>query len=108
MKSLHFLAENVDTFLPGPYHRRNQGAFVRAAPDPLSGGVLYLILSAGPIAKAVLAVLAIFSIISWALIVEKWWQFRRVRRQTLAFLKVFREGRRAGVVAAAAKKLRES
>jgi len=108
MKSLHFLAENVDTFLPGPYHRRNQGACVPTSPDTLTGGVLDLILSAGPIAKAVLAVLAIFSIISWALIVEKWWQFRRVRRQTLAFLKVFREGRRAGVVAAAAKKLRES
>ena len=78
------------------------------SPDTLTGGVLELILSAGPIAKAVLAVLAIFSIISWALIVEKWWQFRRVRRQTLGFLKVFREGRRPSVVAAAAKKFRES
>jgi biopolymer transport protein TolQ len=74
----------------------------------LTGGILELILSAGPIAKAVLAVLAIFSIISWALIVEKWWQFGRVRRQTLAFLKVFREGRRPSVIAATAKKLRES
>jgi biopolymer transport protein TolQ len=81
---------------------------VPTSPDTLTGGVLDLILSAGPIAKAVLAVLAIFSIISWALIVEKWWQFRRVRRQTLAFLKVFREGRRPSVVAVAAKKLRES
>ena len=71
------------------------------SPDTLTGGVLELILSAGPIAKAVLAVLAIFSIISWALIVEKWWQFRRVRRQTLGFLKVFREGRRPSVVAVA-------
>jgi biopolymer transport protein TolQ len=40
--------------------------------------------------------------------VEKWWQFRRVRRQTLAFLKVFREGRRPSVVHSAARKLRES
>jgi len=75
---------------------------VPTSPDTLTGGVLELILSAGPIAKAVLAVLAIFSIISWALIVEKWWQFRRVRRQTLGFLKVFREGRRPSVVAVAA------
>jgi biopolymer transport protein TolQ len=67
-----------------------------------------LIWSAGPIAKAVLAVLAVFSIISWALIVEKWWQFRRVRAQTLGFLKVFREGRRPVLVATAAKKFRES
>jgi biopolymer transport protein TolQ len=77
-------------------------------PDTLTGGIIELILSAGPIAKAVLAILAIFSIVSWALIVEKWWQFRRVRRQTLGFLKVFREGRRPGVVSAAAKKFRES
>jgi biopolymer transport protein TolQ len=74
----------------------------------LHNGVLDLVLNAGPVAKAVLLVLLAFSIVSWALIVEKWWQFRRVRRQTLAFLKVFREGRRASVVAAAAKKLRES
>ena len=78
------------------------------SPDTLTGGILELILSAGPIAKAVLAVLAIFSVISWALIVEKWWQFRRVRRQTLAFLRVFREGRRPSVVVVSAKKLRES
>ena len=78
------------------------------SPDALTGGVLELIWSAGPIAKAVLAVLAVFSIISWALIVEKWWQLRRVRRQTLGFLKVFREGRRPSVVAVAAKKFRES
>jgi biopolymer transport protein TolQ len=78
------------------------------SPDTFTGGILDLILSAGPIAKAVLAVLAIFSIISWALIVEKWWQFRRVRRQTLAFLKVFRDGRRSSVIGGAAKKLRES
>ena len=76
------------------------------SPDTLTGGILDLILSAGPIAKAVLAVLAIFSIISWALIVEKWWQFSRVRRHTLNFVRVFREGRRANMVAAAAKKFR--
>ncbi|HEU5321261.1 MAG TPA: MotA/TolQ/ExbB proton channel family protein, partial [Methylomirabilota bacterium] len=42
------------------------------------------------------------------LIVEKWWQFRRVRRQTLAFVKVFREGRRPSIVHGAARKYRES
>jgi biopolymer transport protein TolQ len=78
------------------------------SPDTLSAGILDLIWSAGPVAKFVLAVLAIFSIISWALIVEKWWQLRRVRSQTLAFLKVFREGRRPAMVAVAAKKFRDS
>ena len=76
--------------------------------DSLSGGVLDLILNAGPVAKAVLALLALLSIISWALIVEKWWQLRRVRTHSTAFLRVFREGRRPSAVLAAAKKLRES
>jgi biopolymer transport protein TolQ len=76
--------------------------------DTLTSGIVELVLHAGPIAKVVLLVLAIFSIVSWALIVEKWWQFRRVRTQTLAFLKVFREGRRASAVYGAAKKLRDS
>jgi biopolymer transport protein TolQ len=70
--------------------------------------VLELVLNAGPVAKVVLAILLLFSIVSWALIVEKWWQFRRVRRQTLGFMKVFREGRRPSAVHIAARKLRES
>jgi biopolymer transport protein TolQ len=76
--------------------------------DTLHNGALDLILNAGPVAKAVLLVLLGFSIVSWALIVEKWWQFRRVRRQTLAFLKLYREARRGTPVFTAVKKYRES
>jgi len=76
--------------------------------EALTSGVLDLVLTAGPIAKAILVILALFSIVSWALIVEKWWQFRRVRRQTLAFLKVYREARTPSIVHATARKLRES
>jgi biopolymer transport protein TolQ len=78
------------------------------SPDTLTAGVLDLIWNAGPVAKLVLAVLAIFSIISWALIVEKWWQLRRVRSRTVGFLKVFREARRPSAVALVAKKFRDS
>ena len=76
--------------------------------ETLSSGVLELLLSAGPVAKSVLAILLLFSIVSWALIVDKWWQFRRVRRQSTAFLKAFREGRRSAAVVGASRKLRES
>ncbi len=76
--------------------------------DTLTSGVIELIWNAGPVAKFVLAVLLLFSVVSWALIVEKAWQFRRVRRQSLAFLKVFREGRRPSIVQVAAKKFRDS
>jgi biopolymer transport protein TolQ len=76
--------------------------------ESLNAGILELVWSAGPVAKFVLGVLLLFSIVSWALIVEKWWQFRRVRRQTLAFVKIFREARRPSVVHAAARKYRDS
>jgi biopolymer transport protein TolQ len=76
--------------------------------DPLSAGVLELIWNAGPVAKFVLVVLALFSVVSWALIVEKWWQLRRVRSQTLGFLKSFREGRRTSALQGVAKKYRDS
>jgi biopolymer transport protein TolQ len=76
--------------------------------DSLNAGILEILWTAGPVAKVVLGILLFFSIVSWALIVEKWWQFRRVRRQSLAFTKVFREGRRASVVQTAARKYRDS
>ncbi len=74
----------------------------------LTGGVADLVLSAGPIAKIVLSVLAVFSIICWALIVEKWWEFRRIRRESSRFLRIFREARRFSAIFTAAKKFRES
>jgi biopolymer transport protein TolQ len=74
----------------------------------LNTGILEILWNAGPVAKVVLGILLLFSIVSWALIVEKWWQFRRVRRQTLAFVKIFREGRRPSIVHAAARKYRDS
>ncbi|MGH7356847.1 MAG: MotA/TolQ/ExbB proton channel family protein [Candidatus Rokuibacteriota bacterium] len=74
--------------------------------EPLT--MLDLVWNAGPVAKAILGILAFFSIVSWALIVEKWWQFRRVHGQTLGFLKAFREARRPSIAQVAAKKHRES
>jgi biopolymer transport protein TolQ len=76
--------------------------------DALGSNVLDLVIQAGPVAKAVLALLGIFSVVSWALIVEKWWQMRRARSQTVQFLRAYREGRRPSVVFGAARKLRES
>jgi len=76
--------------------------------DTLSSGILALVWNSGPIAKVVLFILMVFSVVSWALIVEKAFQFRRVRRQTLEFLRVFREARRPSIVHSAARRLRQS
>ena len=69
----------------------------------MSTDVVSLIANAGPVAKFVLLVLFGFSIVSWALIVEKWWRFRTVRRQSTAFLRVFRQTRRPSAALGAAK-----
>lgn len=74
----------------------------------LNSSVGELVLNAGPVAKFVLALLCLFSIVCWALMVEKWWQFRKVRQESVRFLRVFREGRRFATIFAAAKKHRES
>jgi biopolymer transport protein TolQ len=81
---------------------------VQPSSDSLTAGVVELVLNSGPVAKFVLIVLLGMSVVSWALIVEKWWHLRRVRRQTEAFVKVFREGRRPSVVQAATKKFKDS
>ena len=45
-----------------------------------------LVLTSSPETQFVLAILAVFSLVSWYLIVLKWWQFRRMRRLGDRFL----------------------
>ena len=44
-----------------------------------------LVLTASLETKIVLAVTVIFSLISWFIIILKWWQFRRLNRQADKF-----------------------
>jgi len=44
-----------------------------------------LVLTSSRETKVVLAVLVVFSLVSWYLIFLKWWQFRRIRRQAARF-----------------------
>jgi biopolymer transport protein TolQ len=48
--------------------------------------------SAGPMGKAVLCVLALFSVVSWAIIAERWRTFRRAEQESDAFLERFHRG----------------
>lgn len=65
---------------------------VQDAGTPLagSGDVVRLIAETTPINQAVLAILVLFSIASWAIILQKTWSFRASERQTAQFLDVFR------------------
>lgn len=69
------------------------------------GTVAEMVLTAGPVAKAVLLILLVFSIVSWAIIVQKFLLFRKARRQTAVFLEVFFGERNLAVINSEAKAL---
>jgi len=61
------------------------------ASDGGSGwSVLELIAGATPLSKVVLFILFLFSITSWAIFLNKVWQSRRLERQTVSFVEIFR------------------
>jgi biopolymer transport protein TolQ len=64
-----------------------------AAVPSASSSVIDLVRQTGPVNQAVLAVLAILSVVSWAIILQKTWAYRAVMRDSAAFLDVFRRSR---------------
>lgn len=59
-------------------------------PQPfLSQNPLDLVLNAGIVAKTVLVILLLLSVISWAIILDKLRVFRKVRRESAKFMKLF-------------------
>ena len=65
-----------------------------APPQAGSGDLLSIITEASPINQAVLVILLVFSIVSWAIILFKWLQYGKVARQTATFLDVFRKSQK--------------
>jgi len=56
-----------------------------------TGGLLGLIYATGPVAKAVVIILFIFSIVSWTIMFFKWKQYKKVEKEGKRFLKVIKE-----------------
>ncbi len=74
-----------------------------------SGASLYeQFMQAGLMAKFVFGVLALMSIGSWAIIVSKFFEFKRAAGQTDRFLEVFHRSQRFSEVNTAAERLRAS
>jgi biopolymer transport protein TolQ len=48
-----------------------------------------MIATASPVSQAVLAVLVLLSLVSWAIMLAKWWEFRRMRSASTAVLADF-------------------
>ena len=56
-----------------------------------SGEIVSLIAETTPLNQAVLALLLLFSVVSWAIILQKSWAFRASDRDTARFLDAFRQ-----------------
>ncbi len=78
------------------------------APSALSGGVLGLIKESSPTAKIVLAILVVFSVASWGIILYKLWTFNRIQSQTSKFLDIFRRSSKFSEVQAVCQSLSDS
>ncbi len=62
-----------------------------AAPMAGSGNILDLVRQTGPVNQAVLAILLLLSVVSWAIILQKTLSYRAVSGQSARFLDVFRK-----------------
>ncbi|HET9468960.1 MAG TPA: MotA/TolQ/ExbB proton channel family protein [Vicinamibacterales bacterium] len=79
------------------------------APAPaLSGGFLDLIKDSSPISQFVLAILVVFSIVSWGIILYKVWTFNRIQAQSSRFLEIFRRSTKFSEVQAVCQSLNDS
>ena len=87
---------------------QDPGVAVPQSETASSTDIVSLVLDASPVAWVVLAVLLIFSAVSWGIVVFKYLQLSRAARQTTAFLEVFRKSSRFSEVQAASAHLEAS
>jgi biopolymer transport protein TolQ len=74
----------------------------------VGGEIVDLVGETGPVAKAVLLLLLLFSVISWAVILSKWSLLRRARVQSGRFVRAFRKAQRLQDVATVAEQFKPS
>lgn len=74
----------------------------------VGGEIVDLVAQTGLVAKVVLIILLIFSILSWAIILSKWGSMKRARVQSGRFLRAFRKAQRLQDVAAVSDQFRPS
>lgn len=75
---------------------------------PGSTSVLDLVQRGGPVGQSVLAILAILSVVSWAIILHKSLAYRTASRHTRAFLDVFRKSSKFSEVQAVCSTIPDS
>ena len=85
-----------------------QGGTPATGPGEVNTDIIYLVVHASPVAKVVLAILLLFSAISWGIVLYKFWQFGRSSRQSSTFLDVFRKSSKFSEVQAVCRTLSAS
>jgi biopolymer transport protein TolQ len=73
-----------------------------------STSVITLLADSTVVAKVVLIILALFSVVSWGIVLYKAWTFRRATRHTTQFLDVFRRSNKFSEVQAVCRSLSDS
>lgn len=74
----------------------------------VGGEIVDLVAETGPVAKVVLLILLIFSLVSWAVILSKWGLLRRARVQSGRFVRAFRKAQRLQDMATVAEQFKPS
>jgi len=82
-----------------------QGGVASQGPDI---SIISLLTGSTYVARVVLLVLGLFSVVSWSIVLYKWWTFRRARRQSAQFLDVFRRSNKFSEVQAVCRSLVDS
>jgi biopolymer transport protein TolQ len=70
--------------------------------------LLKLILASNLIVKLVLILLVVFSVFSWAIIFKKYSLFRRLKKDSESFIRIFRRSKRFSEISAACESLRNT
>ncbi|MGA8429043.1 MAG: MotA/TolQ/ExbB proton channel family protein [Candidatus Sulfotelmatobacter sp.] len=74
----------------------------------VGGEIVDMLSNTGPVAKLVLLILIVFSLLSWAIILTKWSLLRRARVQSGRFVRAFRKAQRLQDIGAVADQFRPS
>jgi len=80
----------------------------QAQPQAFEGGIAGLIAQSGPVPRAVLVLLLVFSLVSWAIIFYKGASLARARSQSATFLDIFRRSAKFSEVNAVCPQLKAS
>ena len=85
-----------------------QGQGGAPAVPAVEGDIVSLVQRGSLISQIILAILVLFSAISWGVIFYKLWQYQRAQRQSASFLEIFRRSSKFSEVQAVCRTLAES